>query len=324
MALDTLNDGLQGFSMMREGEVFMGLKQVDSNSLEYLAKYSGDHEKREKLYPLFEKVFGIKADILADFSNRGFWNEGYLPYTFFDGGRAVANVSAIPLPMLINGKTANCMGIQSVMTDPDYRKNGLMKKLFQNMLEDLEQTCEGFMLFTGSPELYTPFGFKVINQYYFKIDYIRESTKHNSLLKLDPLNNSGHLRIVTDAFKNRASLSDKFVPLSYLNSFYFNFYNPWLYEKMNFIEELKIVIVFDVVEGTLRIFDVIGEAIPPLEELIPYISSHFNAIEFYFHPDAFQLVDVETIEYTTENKLMARGPLQLDEQACMMPLTAEF
>lgn len=294
------------------------------NNLEYVAKYSGVPQKRAKLFPLFEKVFGIKADILADFSNRGFWNEGYMPYTFFDDGRAVANASAIPLPLMINGKTTNWIGIQSVMTDPDYRKNGLMKKLFRALLDDLEQTCEGFLLFTGSPELYTPFGFKVITQHYFKIDYSQKTTEQKTLLKLDPLNNSGHLQKLTEAFKNRTPLSREFAPLSYLNNLYFNLYNPWMYEKIYYIEAFKTVIVFEVEDGVLRIFDAIGEEIPPLEMLVSYIPDSFNAVEFYFSPDVFHLGDVEAIEYNTENKLMARGPQQLDNQKFMMPLTAEF
>jgi predicted acetyltransferase len=166
----------------------MNFKQIDINSLTYLVKYASDVIKREQLYPLFERVFGINTSTLTDFSNRGLWNDEYLPYTFFDGNQAVANVSAFSLSMNINGKLTNCMGIQSVMTDPDYRKNGLMKILFQKMLDDLDKTYEGTILFTSSPELYKPYRFKIIKQHYFKTVVNKQYPKQKyPLRKLEPL-----------------------------------------------------------------------------------------------------------------------------------------
>lgn len=51
---------------------------------------------REPLYPLFETVFGIPASLLADFYDRGCWDPTYTPYSFYDGGRMVANARASP------------------------------------------------------------------------------------------------------------------------------------------------------------------------------------------------------------------------------------
>lgn len=298
---------------------------IDIDSLTYMNKYSSDMKKREKLYPLFEEVFGISDSTFADLSKRGFWNDKYLPYSFFDGNQAVANVSAFPLPMNINGKIANCMGIQSVMTHPDYRNNGLMKILFQSMLDDLEEAYAGAVLFTSSPQLYTPFGFKVIEQHYFKKEFNQIATNIPSpLRKLDPLAKLEDLTVIRDVFKTRTPLSNSFGPISYLNCLYFNLYNPYIYEKLFYIEELKTMVVYEVEEGTLQIFDVIGETIPALKELCAYIPHAFHAIEFYFNPDAFNLDDLEAKEFKTQNKLMMKGSFQLEEQFIMMPLTCEF
>lgn len=303
----------------------MNSKKIDIATLTYLEKYAKDVHKREKLFPLFERVFGIKASTLADFSNRGLWNDDYMPYTFFVGDLAVANVSAFPLAMKINGENTNCIGIQSVMTDPDYRRNGLMKILFQKMLDDIDKTYESAFLYTSSPELYTPFGFKVIKQHYFKKDYAQPSIKpKHSLTKLEPLTDLDDLKTLTEVFKKRDPLSNIFSPLTYLGCLYFNLYNPWIYEKFFFIDELKTIIVFEVLDGTLRIFDMIAETVPSLEELCSSIPSAFHTIEFYFNPDIFNLVELEAIEFISANKLMARGSLQLENKYFMMPLTSEF
>ena len=63
------------------------------NQLTFEKKYAGNDELRERLYPLFDKVFGIKVDTFKDFYARGFWDPTYTPFTFFNGEMAVSNVS---------------------------------------------------------------------------------------------------------------------------------------------------------------------------------------------------------------------------------------
>lgn len=293
--------------------------------LSFIQNYANNQLEREKLFPLFENVFGIQASTLADFSNRGLWNKDYRPYTFFDGDRAVSNVSAFPLEMLIDGEIRSCFGIQSVMTDPDYRKNGLMKELFQKMLDDLENKFEGAFLFTSSPELYTPFGFKVMKQHYFKKTIEHQTGyKPASILKMKPLEDAGHLQLLTEIFNKRQPLSKRFTPINYLHSVYFNLYNPWIYEKIYYIEKLNTMVVFEIADRTLRLFDMIGETISPLEELTTYIESPFDSVEFYFNSDLLLSEAVEVIEWESQTKLMVIGSLPLEKHPFIMPFTSEF
>ena len=98
--------------------------------LHFETAYSDNSLVREKLYPLFEDVFGISTVALKDFHRRGFWDPSYCPYTFFDGDTAVANASRFELPLMIKGRSITAAGIQSVMTLPKYRHRGLMTSLF--------------------------------------------------------------------------------------------------------------------------------------------------------------------------------------------------
>jgi predicted acetyltransferase len=118
----------------------VSLKPMNQEDLTFLSNYSSDTNKREQLYPLFEKVFGMDSKTLKDFYKRGLWSEAYTPYTFFFEDQAVANVSIFPLVMRISNTNRKCVGIQSVMTDPHFRNQGLMKKLFGRMLEEIDKT----------------------------------------------------------------------------------------------------------------------------------------------------------------------------------------
>lgn len=55
--------------------------------------------------------------------------------------------------------------IQSVMTHPSYCRKGLMKQLFKKMLKEIDKKFECSFLFTENPALYTPFGFRVVNEF---------------------------------------------------------------------------------------------------------------------------------------------------------------
>lgn len=153
-------------------------------NLALATNYSTDDSKREKLYPLFEKVFGIEAVTLKDFYSRGFWNPAYRPYTFFDEERAVANVSMFSLPMTIQSTLVKAAGIQSVMTDPDYRRKGLMKLLLKEMLKDIDLEFELAFLFTDTPSLYTFFGFRQVQEHYFEHQMIIVFEVEGKTLKL--------------------------------------------------------------------------------------------------------------------------------------------
>jgi GNAT superfamily N-acetyltransferase len=301
----------------------MSLKPMNREDLQFLSNYSSDTNKREQLYPLFEKVFGMDSKTLKDFYKRGLWSGAYTPYTYFIEDQAIANVSIFPLGMKIKKTVRNCVGIQSVMTDPSFRKQGLMKKLFSQMLEDVDKLFEGAFLFTSQPELYTRYGFQVVDQYFFRIHFDHSRFEQKiAIRQLDPFNDDD-LTWLKRLFKEKEPLSNVFAPITYEHPLYFNLYNPELNSKFFLIEELETVIVFDILGEALRLFDIISPKIPPLETLCSYLPYTFKRIEFYFNPDLLHLADVESVIHHTKNKLMFRGSLQL-ENKLIMPFTAEF
>jgi hypothetical protein len=80
------------------------------HSLKLVSNYCSDDIRREQLYLLFEKVFGINVNTFKDFYQQGFWDSTYCPYTFFDGETAVANVSMFSLPLIIHSKPVRAAG----------------------------------------------------------------------------------------------------------------------------------------------------------------------------------------------------------------------
>lgn len=48
----------------------------------------------------------------------------------------------------MNGERINAAGIQSVMTHPNFRRQGLMTQLMSKMIEEIDKKCECTLLFT--------------------------------------------------------------------------------------------------------------------------------------------------------------------------------
>jgi predicted N-acetyltransferase YhbS len=293
------------------------------HTLNLVTNYSGNDTYREKLYPLFEKVFNIEATLLKDYYQRGFWNPTYSPFTFFKGDQAIANVSMFTLPVVINNKYKKVAAIQSVMTDPAYRSIGLMKQLFLEMLEKTGNEFECSVLFTEIPDLYKPFGFEEVQEHYFSTQYEYVPGKEVSLQKLDFFNEK-HLKIVKQCFSNHKPVSQQFAPLAYESSFYLNMYNPYFNEKLYYSKELNIIIVFEVKGESLKLYDVIGKQLPPLDLLCKQIPHPFSQIEFHFNPDQFNITDISATKSKNTAKMMVRGSLELNCDYLKFPITAKF
>jgi GNAT superfamily N-acetyltransferase len=290
--------------------------------MELISNYSMNDTRREQLYPLFQRVFGIPADMLKDFYERGFWDPTYCPYTLFEGNTAISNVSMFSMPMMINQKQIRAAGIQSVMTHPDHRKKGYMKHLFSTMLSDIESEYDSLFLFTESPELYTRYGFKELDEYYYTAGF-QHKGEEGALQKLN-LFEEQDKEMMRECFLSHQPVSEQFAPINHASSFYLNMYNPFYGERLYYAKELKAIIVYEVEEETLKLYDVVAEAIPSFEQLSAQIPDPFLKVEFYFHPELLQVKTGKTVRITKQNRLMIKGELKLKHNEIKMPDTAVF
>lgn len=294
------------------------------HNLELISNYCSDDAMREKLYPLFEKVFNIEVHTLKDFHRRGFWNPTYRPFTFFDGEDAVANVSMFSMPLIIKHTYEKAAGIQSVMTHPDYRRKGLMKRLFEKMLAEIDHEFQFSLLLTKTPDLYQPFGFEVVQEHYFVAPFHHIPVqKQTSIRRLDFFNEAD-LQIVRHLMANHTPVSHHFSPISFQSSFYLNMYHPSFRQKLYYSEELKVMIVFEVEGETLKLYDVIGLELPALDDLCSQLPYSFNRIEFYFYPDLFNITEFKPVVFDMGNHLMVRGHFLIKGDYFKLPITAQF
>ncbi|WP_459503187.1 GNAT family N-acetyltransferase [Bacillus sp. C1] len=282
-----------------------------------------EEPKKEQLFPLFEEVFHVPVQTLQNFESNGFWDTTYKPFSYLHKGQVIANVSMFSLPMFINGEQVHAAGIQSVMTHPEYRRQGLMKQIFSKVLHEIDTEYECAILFTEKPELYEMFGFRVIQEYLMTLSYDNNSSDSSSLRKLD-FYNEKDIQLIKEIMGNAQLLSREFSTLNYQSSFYFNMYGANWNEKLYYSEKLDTLIVFEVKNQVLKLFGVFAQVLPILDDICAEICEPFTEIEFYFYPDELGIEEVACKELQSETYLMIRGGEKFDWKGYKFPVLTEF
>lgn len=277
---------------------------------------------REALYPLFEQVFGIPPEMLEDYYSKGFWNPQYCPYSLFKRNRAVANVSVIPMKWIIKGEVVDAAGIQSVMTLPSERKKGYMTRLMNVVMKDLRKYPYVFLQ-TENPGLYERYGFKKIEEQILIIEMVQDDLVHKNMLKKIDFNYMEDMKLIQRCFSRQVENSQVFVPLHYKHSMLLNLYDPSFAEKLYYSELLDLLLVFEVSEGVLRIYDVIGSTKVDLDDICRIIGGRYSSIELHFSAD--QIIQTNNIKTKKkQGTLMVKGHLELGNRPIAFPITASF
>lgn len=125
-------------------------------------------EIRESFFLLAYKVFGLS---FREWYEKGFWSKNYLPYTLTDGGRAVANVSVNRMRFTWQGRIRQYIQLGTVMTDPEYREQGLARRLMETVLEQWRDQCDALYLFANGSALnfYPKFGFVPAQETFYSL-----------------------------------------------------------------------------------------------------------------------------------------------------------
>lgn len=135
----------------------------------FTCDYMRDDVLRHKLNDLTRKIFCFDFE---DWVTNGYYEGDYIPYSFLEKDRMISNVSANKMCFMQNGIEKNYIQIGTVMTDPEYRKQGLAGKLLQKVVHEYEDRCDGFYLFANLNALhfYRELGFQELREYRYTLN----------------------------------------------------------------------------------------------------------------------------------------------------------
>lgn len=284
--------------------------------LQLVKAYRDNEMLRKSFNGLASEIFGIDFEV---WYQNGFWTDKYEPISFIDNNKVVANASVNKIDLVIDGEPKRGLQIGTVMTHPDYRGQGLSRKLMEYILEEYEQDYDLLYLFANKTVLdfYPKFGFRAVDEYQFSVDFRGDGPI--SARKLD----GNDLSFIYHFAADRLPVSKVFGTLN--TQELLMFYAMYVFtEEFYYLAEEDVIAVCQHESGELHLFDIISKKEFDLVNILQKLANHATKkVVFHFTPESEGLaIEKEIFSGSEVLFVKTRGDLKLPEKF-KHPITAQ-
>ena len=287
-------------------------------------KFYKDYKNNEKLRKSFNDLATFVFNInFEEWYEEGYWNNRYIPYSYVDGDRVIANVSVNLLDFVVNGEKKRAIQIGTVMTHPDYRDQGLSASLMNKVLEEYENQYDFMYLFANQTVLdfYPKFGFQRANDYQFSMDYLPVQSSTSCIRKLD--SNKDDLDFIYKMARERVPVSNRFGTTN--TEDLLMFYCIYVFRNdLYFVEEEQAIVIFKVEGMQVDIFDIVSKKEVNIDRILSKITHRdTNKIIFHYTPD-YQGMAIQNEIYNGDDVLFVKTSGNYDYPAQVKhPITSK-
>jgi len=288
---------------------------------ELVSDYRNNESLKESFNALVMKTF--KLDFRAWY-NKGYWNDTYIPYSFVEEGKIISNASINKMSIIINGKVYKGIQIGTVMTDENYRNQGLAKQLMQHIMKEHENTCDFMYLFANDTVLdfYPKFGFTRLNESEFSLNLAESSIRMKTDAKVKQLSSENDLALLEKFAKNR-HVNSMILDVERNESLLMFYFTVVFHEAIFYVEDLETIVLVEEEEDTLHIFDIISFNAQNVEAVLASIvKKTTKKVVFYFTPDFTIKGMTATIMPNDDDALFVLAKKGLLKGNFMFPLTS--
>ncbi len=248
------------------------------NTYKFIKDYKNIDIYRNSFNNLAIKTFGIDFE---PWYNEGYWNDDYVCYSYLDDDTVIANVSVNKMKLIINGNIHNAIQIGTVMTDVNYRRQGLAYQLMNKIFTDFDKSCDLYFLAADvkAIPIYEKCGFRLINvnQYVIDLRGYEKITK-----RLEPVTVDG--KKILDI--KRQSLPLSRVLSSINDEHILMFYYLHGFSKLFYQLDDDLYTIMDIKDDVLHLYGVFSPKRIYLKEVIEKIAyTGINKIYLHFMPD---------------------------------------
>ncbi|RIJ63721.1 GNAT family N-acetyltransferase [Rummeliibacillus sp. POC4] len=287
-----------------------------------VSDYRNNKIYRESFFELAKSVFDID---FTKWYEKGCWNDNYICYSYVDNDRIIANASISKMTIVLKGKEYKAIQIGTVMTHPDYRNQGLSKKLMNYIIEQYEKEYDFIYLFANDTVLdfYPKFGFQRVKESHFILNMSalrKQKVKMSTLRQLD-INNQYDFNLLESFAAERIPVSSVLGVKN--NEHLLMFYFILVFSDAIFYIEEEDTIVICKQEGAhLHVFDMISKKRVDIETMLSgIISKDTEAVHLYFTPEDNSNVETEVIK-DGDDTLFVRPLLKDSAKHFLFPITS--
>ncbi|WP_461612152.1 GNAT family N-acetyltransferase [Clostridium sp. Marseille-QA1073] len=236
---------------------------IDGKKYIYKCNYKDDVTLRNSFNSLTEKTYGFNFE---QWYEDGYWGDKYIPYSLLDGDKVVSNVSVSIIDFLILGEQKRYVQIGTVMTDEDYRGQGLSRALMELILKEWEDKCDLIYLFANDSVLdfYPKFGFDICNEYQYSINKTKEE-KTEKIRKMS-IDNDSDREIIYNMACNTISFSK--VSVKNNTSLIMFYCTNFMKNNIYYLEDYDTVVICEFNEDILYLQEVLSRKEVKLDNII--------------------------------------------------------
>ncbi|TCL57973.1 acetyltransferase (GNAT) family protein [Kineothrix alysoides] len=287
-----------------------------------------DNEKlRASFNELTQKVYGFN---FIEWYERGQWGDKYIPHVLEDNGKVVSNVSVNLMEFDVSGEKKKYIQLGTVMTDPDYRGQGLNRYIMEKILEEYRGKADGIYLFGNDSvlEYYPRFGFTPIKEYEYSRKVYRENGAITSMgrnaYRIEKMDMS--YKGTCDKLYSAITEYDSSVRGNNQNDGFsmcdnLGLYQFWLAaefkESVYYLPDMGAYIIADLKADTLKIYQMIGKDAIDVDKLAASFGS-VSEIKLGFTPAKKEGYDINPHIVEDSTLFIMGDSLKLVETEKMM------
>ncbi len=258
--------------------------------------YKDDIAILDSFNELTRNTFGFD---FVKWHGAGHFGDMYVPHVMMDKEKVVSNVSVNRMQFDIEGTIKKYIQIGTVMTDKEYRGQGLNRKIMEFILQEYMDKVDGIYLFGNDNVLnyYPKFGFVPCEEYEYYFKYENESDlSPYAIEKVDMTDD-------TQAKKVYAVMERYFAEMDVPNendamymSENLGLYHFWLdseyRDTVYYLPECGIYVVGAVDNEKLYLYQIIGKEKIELERVAKAFGDGFSEVVLGYTPTHKDGLDV--------------------------------
>lgn len=279
--------------------------------MKLIKNYKTNDKLRHSFNKLAEETFGINFE---SWYQNGFWNDLYIPYSIAGDNEIIANVSVNMIDIRSAKDTFHLIQLGTVMTKMEYRNQGLIRKIMNEIEKDFSDNVDGMFLFANDEVLdfYPKFGFEKAKEFQYskQINNTQKSTiKHTSMKCRDEWN-----MLVQAINSNKFCGRFDMINNSDLVMFYVS---NFLQDNVYYNENLNAYAIAEIDGDSLFIHNVFADRQIELDKIISSFGKSIKKVTLGFVPKDKN--DFEVNELCEDNTTLFVRNFSFENKKLMFP-----
>lgn len=263
--------------------------------------FKNDEKLRASFHQLVRQTFGFDFEQWYQY---GYWDDFYCPYAILDLNteQIVSNVSVSMMKFHCNGEEKRFVQFGTVMTHPDYQRQGLSRFLIEQVLREYQDKVDGFYLYANEEVLdfYPKFGFFRKTEYFYQKQVTFDTTRTIQPYCMGEAENRKKFKM---AVENRV-FQGSFEMAGHANLIMF-YTTGFLKDCVYYSSHQDTFVVAEIREKTLILYGLFSDKVIDLECVISEFGSDIQTVVLGFTP--FDTTGFTMSEVLQEDNLFVKG-----------------